>query len=369
MTELATKSLTAEAIRTVLAEMLRSALRGILAEQAAPLRPSNAEIEARIEALQSEINGLRRDARRGDLHAVDYTVRDAAMTKGVSLPESLAPDLGRKAMDLVRDLRTAQMQIEDGEEPTRVLAPLVATYSAAPVAEFVKGAVTVSQVIERTHKLYPSPSMHATIEATGELVREFFGDIDFDLFTYEGLLDWHTWMLRLPKLHGKKHGKNRYTNEDKALSKQAEIDEADLLDELATEEVRAMPGLSVQEKRAQLNDRLVPRMTVATARKHRNNFARMFRAAQSLGVRSDLKIPSYKDVDNCVAALAKAGDELYVRVTQPKIRTPWSEEHISRLLTSSIYMGCASPLEAGAHDHSGCHLLDPSSRDAHRLPG
>ncbi len=343
MTELATKSLTAGAIRTVLAEMLRRELRAILAEQAAPLRPTNKEIDARIEEFQSEINRLRRDARRGDFHAVEHAVRDAARAKVVSLPETLEPDLGRKAMDLVREVRNNQVQIENGEEPTSVLAPLVATFSAAPVTEFVKGAVTVTQVIERTHKLYASSSMYATIEATGELVREFFGDIDFDLFTYERLLDWFTWMLRLPKLHGKKHGKNRYTDKGKAVSKQGEIEEADLKDELATEEVRATEGLSLQEKRTRLSSVLTPRTTVATARKHRNNFARMFRAAQSLGVKSDLKIPSYKDIDICVASLAQTGDELYVRVTQPKTRTPWSEEHLTRLLTSPIYMGCASP--------------------------
>lgn len=119
MTELATKSLTAEAIRTILAEMLRRELRGILAEQAAPLRRTNAEIEARVEELQSEINRLRREARRSDFHAVEYAVRDAALTKAVPLPETIEPDLGREAMDLVRDVRSAQMQIEDGEEPMK----------------------------------------------------------------------------------------------------------------------------------------------------------------------------------------------------------------------------------------------------------
>ncbi len=107
MTELATKSLTAEAIRTILAEMLRRELRGILAEQAPPLRPTDVEIESRIEELQSEINRLRRDARRGDFHAVEEAVRDAAQAKAVSLPETIEPDVGRKAMDLVRDVRSA----------------------------------------------------------------------------------------------------------------------------------------------------------------------------------------------------------------------------------------------------------------------
>ena len=114
MSELATKSLTAAETRVILAEVLRRELRGIFDEQAAILRPTDAQIEARIEELEKEINKLRRDARRDDFQAVDYAVRDAALTASVSLPATIEPALGRRAMDLTREIRTAQIQIEDG---------------------------------------------------------------------------------------------------------------------------------------------------------------------------------------------------------------------------------------------------------------
>ncbi|TNC63736.1 hypothetical protein [Rubellimicrobium roseum] len=66
MSETAIKSLTAAETRVILAEVLRRALWDILEEQAAPLRPTNAEIETRIQELESEIKALRRNARRND---------------------------------------------------------------------------------------------------------------------------------------------------------------------------------------------------------------------------------------------------------------------------------------------------------------
>jgi hypothetical protein len=50
---------------------------------------------------------------------------------------------------------------------------------------------------------------------------------------------------------------------------------------------------------------------------------------------------SYREMGRHIKSLAPE-DALYVRVTKPKIRMPWTKERISMLLTSPIYSGCAS---------------------------
>ena len=67
---------------------------------------------------------------------------------------------------------------------------------------------------------------------------------------------------------------------------------------------------------------------------------RMFKSALELGADAPEAI-SYSKLEHHIRSLAPE-DELYIRVTKPKIRMPWTEERISKLLSCPIYSGCAS---------------------------
>ncbi len=106
------------------------------------------------------------------------------------------------------------------------------------------------------------------------------------------------------------------------------------------EEIRSIEGISNAEKRALLADRLVPRVTDTTLRKYRDTMNRIFKSANELGIDAPVAI-SYKVMERHIKSLAP-DDDLYVRVTKPKIRMPWTQERISKLLSSPIYTGCSS---------------------------
>lgn len=65
-------------------------------------------------------------------------------------------------------------------------------------------------------------------------------------------------------------------------------------------------------------------------------------AIERMGAVQRDPVPSYKRLDELIREKAPK-DELYMRVTQPKTRMPWSQERLQALLTSPIYRGCASP--------------------------
>ena len=158
-------------------------------------------------------------------------------------------------------------------------------------------------------------------------------------------------MARLPKSQGRSHGKNRHTErarregrlveERQQLTKQDEIDIADAKDEAETEALRARTDICDLEKRALLVEKLVPRLTITTLRRNRDGLNRLFKAAHDLGCQGAPTAISYKEVERAIQAAAP-DDPLYIRVTKPKIRMPWTEERLAQFLTCPIFIGCAS---------------------------
>ena len=126
----------------------------------------------------------------------------------------------------------------------------------------------------------------------------------------------------------------------KTVTKAEEISKADAEDLLVLEEVRAIADVSDAEKKAMLAERLAPRVTLDTLKKHRDAMNRVFKSAEELGATVPVAI-SYREMERHIKSLAPE-DTLYVRVTKPKIRMPWTKERISMLLSSPIYSGCAS---------------------------
>jgi integrase len=344
---------TAEEFSLLLTNTLRSALARILAEQHKGMPCDDDAIDARIAQLELENLNLKRAARRNDFSSVELDLRNAAKALGIDLPAAIPNDLGRRTIELIRELKDVEGQVLDGEDAHSAAAPLVARFTPASVEEFTSSRpVLLSQAWDRALQLHPTRSMKGNIDAIANVTLAYFGDVPVAAITKQKQEAFFAWMARLPKKHGRSHGKNRHTEkardegrlakETRQLCKQHEIDKADAADRAITDEIRAIENISDLEKRALLNDRLEPRMTITTLRRNRDGLNRLFKAAIDLGCHDVPAAISYKDVER-VVAVATPNDPLYIRVTQPKIRMPWTQERLAKLLTSPIYTGCASP--------------------------
>jgi hypothetical protein len=340
MTDPATNHLDTAQIRALLTEALRTEIARLLKAQDRAGDRSDTEIDARIERLEAENKRLRRAAQRNDFRDAISWLEPASRTTSLPLPGALSPNLGREVLRAMRTLGEIAIKVEEGEDAVHESAPLVARYSQAPVREFVTRPILISVAIAETKKLYPE-SMHPSIEATGRLLKEFFGDVPIDLITKDRQKGFFTFVARLPKKHGTSHGNNRYVKDRKGPLKREEIEKADLEDAWVTEEIRALEGVSLHEKRAMLADRLTPRVTLANIYKHHSGFSRMLKGAAELGAGADIKKLTRKEIKQHLATQAP-DDELYLRVTRPKKRTAWTEERLAKFLTSPLFTGCLS---------------------------
>jgi len=191
--------------------------------------------------------------------------------------------------------------------------------------------------------------MKGNIDAIAKLAIAYFGDVPVSTVTKDRQKEFFVWMARLPKSHGKTHGKNRFCPDQPknvkskySWTKQEEIEDADRIDEEIMADIRERTDLSDPEKRSLLAEQLTPRLTLRTIHRNRDGLNRLFRAANDLG---DQDVPvaiSYSDIKRQIDAAAP-NDHLYVHVTHSKIRMPWTEERLSAFFTSPIYAGCSSP--------------------------
>jgi hypothetical protein len=264
-------TLTPEEVQAHLKELLRAELNRIIQEQ--DLGHAGIEdLDDRIAKLEAKADLLRRDARQNDFGEIEGVLRVVAARVGVSLPDDIPVNLGRSAANLMRELRGVEADVLDGCDARSEAAPLVARHSELSVDEFVQSEpVLLSAAWGKTFELYPTKSMKGNIDAIGKPAIAFFGDVPISTLTKDRQKDFFLFASRLPRNHGKTHGKNRF-HPDQPKSRDAkyertkadEIAEADEKDEAVTEEIRGMENLSNAEKRALLADRLTPRLTLQT---------------------------------------------------------------------------------------------------------
>ena len=347
MTCLNDEGLTPEKIDAILFETLRAELARILAEQDRGAAESDDEIDARTAALDARQANLRRRARGKDFSEIEPQVMAAANSLRIVLTTPLTADLGRRATDLIRDLLALEAEVLDGADARGAASALVARFSTASVDDFAARPINLSAAIGKTREMYPTKAMKGNIDAIALLALTYFGDIPVSMIADDQQEAFFAWMSRLPKSHGKSHGKNRFCRDAPkdpskyTFTKQDEIDAADAKDEEVMQEIRALNHLSNAEKRALLADRLVPRLTMTTIKRNRDGLNRIFKAATALGLRTAPSALPYKVIERHITAQAP-NDPLYVRVTKPKLRMPWTEERLSQFLTCPLYSGCFS---------------------------
>ncbi|WP_245216516.1 integrase [Sagittula salina] len=342
-------TLTATDIKIILTEMMRTRLAQFLDLQSAPVAQTDAEIETRIEELEAENKSLRRAARRADWGNVRELIAVAARSMGLEMPAEIDGDLGRSALSMRKRLNEVEIQIVDGEDVRRSARPLLDEHGIDDFDRFIAAPVGVDAAFAEVDRRYPSKEMKRITAALKVAYVEFFRNTPPHAIGQSRQEEFLKWVARFPKNHGKKHGKNAWTNkkevngegpQGKTISKTEEIAAADAHDYLAMEEIRAMEDISLAEKRARLAEQLQPRITTNTLRKYRDSLSRLFRVARALGSAVP-QVISYEELDRLVQSLA-TDDELYVRVTKPKIRLPWSKERLAAFLTSPLFTGSAS---------------------------
>jgi integrase len=326
--------------RALLTEMLRAELAQILTKEEDFASWTDRALDERIRALEAENASLRRAARQGNWASVQVPIENASKLISASLPDAIPSSLGRQAVSLKRRLNEVEMEVLDGEDVRQAAKPLLIDHGSQNLDEFVRAPVLISHAWQQTLKNYPTKSMQPNINGIGRLATEFFGDIPVTSISKERQKDFFVWLAQLPRSHGKSHGKNRYTAKAKVITKNFEISEADAHDFEVTERIRGRNDISIPEKRAMLAEELTPRVTMANIRKLRDSLNRIFKGAGDLGIDPPVAL-SYRDVEKAINVNAPQ-DQLYVRVTKPKIRMPWSEERLAAFLTCPIYTGAAS---------------------------
>jgi hypothetical protein len=174
----------------------------------------------------------------------------------------------------------AELEVHDlGEDPSIAVADTlrqhgVATKPSGDVAPLIQLSDAVAAACKHT-----TPEMRKKTETTGRLVSELLGDIPLeDLETKAPELI--RTLSRLPKTHGKAHGRNRFKSSGVVKSKLDEIREADEQDQKLFDELAADPDLSEADRRTRLVDRMVPRVTVNNLKRHLDGIHRILRATE-----------------------------------------------------------------------------------------
>ncbi len=302
-----------EQAKALLTETLRCELARMVKEQSELAPGGDAQIDARIEALEQENKALRISARRQDWSGIQGLLAQASAVVGRHLPDPFPAELGRQALSLKKRLNDVEMGVLDGDDVSNASRTICAEEGVEDFDLFLKAPVLLSRVQEQTEKNHPAKSMKGNLDAIAKLVLDFFGDVPATTLTKERQKEFFAWMARLPKNHGKAHGKNRFCSEGNTVSKEFEISQADAKDLVALEEIRDRDDLSQAEKRARLEESLVPRLTMSTIKRNRDGLSRMMKSATDLDA-PVIPVLSYVELERHIHAQSPK-DEQYLRVS------------------------------------------------------
>ena len=221
-----------------------------------------------MQILIKGLQRLRRAARKKEWGDVLVLLKEASALVSVSLQEPIPNDLGQRAITLKRSLNDVRIAMDEGDDVRTASRDLLAGHGVADFDAFIKAPILLSEAKAKTDELYPSKDMKRITAGVHRLLEEFFGNSPISILTKEKQKEFLGWASRLPRTQGRSHGKNRYGQAGKTVTKAEEISKADAEDLLCLEEIRSIEGISDAEKRALLADRLVPRVTINTLRKY-----------------------------------------------------------------------------------------------------
>ena len=328
----------------LLKAQLRNELSRFLHQQSSTTSLSDAEIDERVAALQAENSALKAAIRRKDWTAVEPALSAAGKATSIPVSPPIAPDLGRRAASLQRQINEVEIEVLEGEDVRVAAAHLLSDDENKDFDRFIKGEITVSAAVQSAIENATSKDMANKYSGTGKILLEFWGDVPLSTVTPETVKDLMWLIQRIPSQHGKKHGNNRFVKDRRNATKREEIEFADLHDASVRAEIEANEMLPLTEKRARLAESLVPRLTMTTVEHHLDRLHAIFRIAQeNLGYSGQTRFLTHTKMKQYIKQeLEKKKDPLLVRKDKPKNRDSWSHERLKTLLMSPIYTGCKS---------------------------
>jgi integrase len=345
------ETVTPGAERAIKSEVLRCAMAAWASREAEFKARTPEEADAALLAAENAARAVRAAVRLRDPGLAVEPTRAAAASLGIALDAAALPRVARAVLGTLADLAAAECAIESGasvEEATRTLRAL--HFGGRPLERLappVRLAAAVAKAIEQA----PTKGMTDKVRTTGELLIAFFGADAFldDVLTGDQIVAFLLWCMRLPRLHGKKHGRNRYEKTGIDRCKHAEIAEADAADAAIWDEIALRGDLTPREKLVLAGQRFTARLTDEMVEKHHARVKAVYEAARtSLGWDApawESRLRAWKDaVKRSRKEIAPlSGDAHHAfRVTMPKRRSAWSEERLATLLNSAIYRGCFS---------------------------
>ena len=152
----------------------------------------------------------------------------------------LPAEFGRTVAATLRKLRKIEIEVlEDGEDPIQAGLSLLGRHAITirngELPKFLRISDAVECALQGQTK-----EMKRKLRTTGGLIIEYAGDVPLEQLdsTAAALM---IWLSRLPKTHGKTHGRNRYGQLGSTVPKQEEIERADQADEASTRRGRRAP--------------------------------------------------------------------------------------------------------------------------------
>jgi integrase len=351
MVEYKTGQITPAMETAIRREVMRCAMMEWLVREASFEPRSIDEADAAAAAIETKVAATRAAIRLRDPSLALAPVAAAAAALGVAINPVALPRVGRAVLGVLAELHEAELAFESGatvEEATRVLREV--HFGGRPPERLsppVRLATAVAKAIERA----PTRGMTDKVKTTGELMLAFFGADAFldDVFTKERMIAFLAWCMRLPRLHGKAHGRNKYEKVGKAPSKNEEIDTADAHDAAVWAEIEAREDLTYREKLVLAGQKFEPRVTDNMIEKHHARAKAIHETARDCLDWDAAPWRSYlKDWRDEMARERRQTTEdagnahTLLRVTKPKHRSAWSDERVARLLNSTVYRGCFS---------------------------
>ncbi|MCG7519513.1 tyrosine-type recombinase/integrase [Ruegeria sp. Ofav3-42] len=230
----------------------------------------------------------------------------------------------------------------DGEDIRITASNLLTEDENKDFDRFIAGEITLSGDIESAVANAMSQDMARKYAATGAIALEFWGDIALSTVSTEHVKDLMWFVQRIPALHGKKHGNNRFVKDRQNATKREEIEIADLHDGTLRAEIEADELLPLPEKRARLAEVLVPRLAMTTVGHHLDRLHAIFRNAQeTLEYKGQIRfLTNTKMQQHIKVQNEKNKDPLFFRKEKPKDRDSWSQDRLRKLLLSPIFTGC-----------------------------
>ena len=231
--------------------------------------------------LQSEILALREALKRRDASCARPALDAAAASLSMTVTDATVRLTERPALGALVETREAECAVEDGATVEEATRDMRARRFGGRAVEALRPPVMLSKAIAAAEARAVSRDMVNKVRTTGECLRAHFGDVPLErLADRSERVAFLLWLERLPRLHGKAHGRNRHNASGAAPDKLREIATADAADAAIRAEIDSRKGLSLGEKRAALARALKPRLNDEAIAKHHARIKAIFDAAR-----------------------------------------------------------------------------------------